>query len=426
MILSVLRTSWTLLLRDRAALALSFVVPIVFFTIFAWIFGGQRDSGTHRVRLLAVDEDSSPRSRRLLEVLAAETALDLRLRPAPGESGAVPAPFDRAHAEQAVRDGEAPLALVVPAGFGAARLSFAPGGDAERPRLILLADSSDPIAPQLVTGLLQKALFSGLGDLFLEGGIDSLDGVAFFTPEQRTRLAGLLEQVRAEPRAAAGPAAGGALPIAVEVVDLLGAGKENPLVAFYAAGLGVMFLLFTATGAGGALIEERESGTLDRLLSTRISMGELLAGKLLYLTSLGVVQLTVMFIWGWAWFGLELPSHLAGFVLISVPTAFACSAFGLVLAATARTRKQLVALANLLVLSISALGGSMFPRFLMPEALQRASLVVFNSWALEGFLKVFWREEPLVALWPEILVLALWSVALFAIARRLARKWEMV
>jgi hypothetical protein len=143
-------------------------------------------------------------------------------------------------------------------------------------------------------------------------------------------------------------------------------------------------------------------------------MGQLLAGKLIYLTSLGVVQLAVMFTWGWAWFGLELPSHLAGFVLMSVPTAFACSAFGLVLAATARTRKQLVALANLLVLSISALGGSMFPRFLMPESLQKASLVVFNSWALEGFLKVFWREEPLAALWPEILVLALWSGCLFA------------
>jgi ABC-2 type transport system permease protein len=426
MILTVLRTSWTLLSRDRAALALSFVVPVVFFTIFAWIFGGQRDSGTHRVRLLAVDEDSSPRSRRLLEVLAAESALDLRQRPAGEDAGAGAAPYDRARAERSVRDGEAPVALVVPAGFGAARLSFAPDEQAERPRLILLADSSDPIAPQLVTGLLQKALFSGLGELFLEGGIESLDRVASFTPEQRERLGGLLEQVRAVPRAAPGAASGGELPVAVEVVDLLGAGKSNPLVAFYAAGLGVMFLLFTATGAGGALIEERESGTLDRLLSTRISMRELLAGKLLYLASLGVVQLTVMFTWGWAFFGLELPSHLAGFALMSVPTAFACSAFGLVLAALAKTRKQLVALANLLVLSMSALGGSMFPRFLMPEALQRASLVVFNSWALEGFLKVFWREEPLTALWPEILVLALWTVALFSLARRLARRWEVV
>jgi ABC-2 type transport system permease protein len=423
MIVSVLRTSWNQLRRDRAALALSFGVPIVFFTIFAMIFGGQRGA-TRRVELVAVDEDGSARSARLLDALAAEKSLDLKRTPAAGEGEPAPRPYDRAAAERAVREGDAAVALVVPKGFGAARLTFEPGAR-DRPRLELLADTSDPVAPQIVGGLLEKALFTGLGDLFLEGGIDSLDRIALFTPDQKQRLGDLLEQARARPVGGAGADAA-ALPIAIDTVDVLGSGKRNPLVAFYAAGLGVMFLLFSAAGAGGALIEERESGTLDRLLSTRLDMRTLLAGKLAHLTSLGLVQLTVMFVWGWLLFGLELPSHLAGFVLIAVPTALACSAFGLVLAALCRTRKQLVAMSNLVVLSISALGGSMFPRFLMPAALQKASLVFFNSWALEGFLKVFWREEPLWTLWPEILVLALWTVALMALARRIARKWEVV
>ncbi len=141
-----------------------------------------------------------------------------------------------------------------------------------------------------------------------------------------------------------------------------------------------MFLLFSAAGAGGALIEERESGTLDRLLSTRLTMSRLLAGKLAYLTSLGFVQLVVMFVWGWLVFGLELPSHLPGFLLMALPTALACSAFGLVLAAVCRTRKQLVAVSNLVILSISALGGSMFPRFLMPEGLKTG--------------RAWWRSTP--------------------------------
>jgi ABC-2 type transport system permease protein len=155
-------------------------------------------------------------------------------------------------------------------------------------------------------------------------------------------------------------------------------------------------------------------------------MTELLAGKLAYLTSLGCVQLLVMFVWGWLVFGLELPGHFAGFVVMAVPTALVCSAFGLLLAAVCRTRKQLVAMSNLVILSISALGGSMFPRFLMPESLQRFSLVVFNSWALEGFLDVFWREEPLAAVLPEVAVLVAWTAALFLVARRVARRWEVV
>ncbi|HSM14673.1 MAG TPA: ABC transporter permease [Thermoanaerobaculia bacterium] len=432
MILSVVRASWTMLRRDRAAIALSFVVPIVFFSIFALIFGGQRDRATRKVRLLVVDEDRSPRSGRLLEALGRETAIDLRRAPQPAEGEPAPAPYDRAAAEAAVRHGDAAVALIVPEGFGAARFAFGPGED--RPRLELLADSSDPVAPRMVEGLLQKTTFLGLSDLFLEGGIASLDDVAFFTPEQRERLDEMLAQVRERredpDQTSAGSGAGGdsagALPVAIETRDLLGETKKNPLIAFYAAGLGVMFLLFTAAGAGGALIEERESGTLDRLLSTRISMGQLLAGKLAYLTSLGLVQLTVMFVWGWAVFGLELPGHLAGFALMAVPTALVSSAFGLVLAAVCTTRKQLVAMSNLVILSISALGGSMFPRFLMPESLQRFSLIAFNSWALEGFLDVFWREEPLTAVIPEIGVLLAWTAVFFLVARRLARRWELV
>ena len=100
------------------------------------------------------------------------------------------------------------------------------------------------------------------------------------TPEQKERMEtvlGALDRASASPRtnrnAAAsssdeqnGGLSGGI--VAVDVRDIVGEKKRNPTVTFYAAGLGVMFLLFSATGAGGALIEEAESGTLDRILAT--------------------------------------------------------------------------------------------------------------------------------------------------------------
>ena len=54
---------------------------------------------------------------------------------------------------------------------------------------------------------------------------------------------------------------------------------------------------------------------------------------------------------------------------------------------------------------MSALGGSMFPRFLMSETMQKVGLLTFNAWALDGYLKVFWRNAPLWQLWPQVLVL---------------------
>jgi ABC-2 type transport system permease protein len=196
-------------------------------------------------------------------------------------------------------------------------------------------------------------------------------------------------------------------------------------VAVFAAGLGVMFLLFSAAGAGGALIEEVESGTLDRVLSTRVTMTELLLGKLLYLSTVAVAQLTVMFVWGEIFFGLELHRHIPGFLVMTVVTALAASAFGLVLAAMSRTRMQLVALSNLLILVMSALGGSMFPRYLLSEKVQKIGLVTLNAWAIDGFMKVFWRDAPLPALAPQVAFLLAAAVILFVLARRLARRWEV-
>jgi ABC-2 type transport system permease protein len=216
------------------------------------------------------------------------------------------------------------------------------------------------------------------------------------------------------------------LPLRFETHAVLGEKRESPMVAFYAAGIAVMFIMFSAAGAGGALIEETEAGTLERVLTTGLGMSGLLLGKWLYTTSLAIVQITVMFVWGMLVFHLPLVQHLAGFIIMTIFTAAAAGAFGLVLATLSRTRQQLAGLANLIVLSLNAIGGSMFPRFLMSDTLQRASLVGFNAWALDGYLKVFWREAPLAALLPQVAALIGFTALFLVLARRFARRWEAV
>ncbi len=154
-------------------------------------------------------------------------------------------------------------------------------------------------------------------------------------------------------------------------------------------------------------------------------MGRLLLGKAAYLSSVAVTQLVVMFVWGEIFFGLELHRHVPGFLVMTVVTAVACSCFGLVLAALSRSRMQLVALSNLLILAMSALGGSMIPRAMLSETVQKLGLVTLNAWAIDGFMKVFWRDEPIVNLWPQVAVLLAASLLLFAAARRLARRWDV-
>jgi len=92
------------------------------------------------------------------------------------------------------------------------------------------------------------------------------------------------------------------------------------MVSFYAAAIGVMFLLFTRAAPPFAT-GRVENGTLDRVLSSRVTMTALLAGKLAYSALLAFSQLVVMFLWAWAVFKLDLFSHIPGFVVMGVSTA---------------------------------------------------------------------------------------------------------
>ncbi|MEX1128501.1 MAG: ABC transporter permease [Vicinamibacterales bacterium] len=420
MILTLLRTGWLNLKRDRVAQALTFLLPIVFFSIFASVFAGQ-GSATSRIRVAVVDEDRSELSGRILDGLQKETSL--RVTTAAGDPAA---PLDRAAGERLVRNGDLPVAVVIPKGLGETFGTI--GFGASEVSILLLADVSDPIAPQMVLGLLQKVTMAGAPDLLMQGGMRQFeDQAGALTPQQRTAVDSWLPQLRAQAQgSASGGGSGGGMGLSAEIVDVMASdSRAGSMVSFYAAGIGVMFLLFSCAGAGGALLDEVESGTLERLLSTRVTMTTLLAGKWLFLALIGFLQLAVMFTWGWLVFDLPLFAHVPGFVVMTAATASAAAALGLVLATLARSRAQLSGLSTILILTMSAVGGSMFPRFLMSETMQKFGLVTFNGWALDGYLKVFWRNAPLWALWPQVLVLVVLTLAFLGGARLLARRWEV-
>jgi len=129
-------------------------------------------------------------------------------------------------------------------------------------------------------------------------------------------------------------------------------------------------------------------------------------------------------VWGALVFGIDLAGHWQGFLIMTLATAIASSTFGLMLASISRSRMQLVAISNLAILLMSALGGSMYPRFLMPEKMQKFGLLTLNAWAIDGFQKIFWRDEPVRAVLPQVAVLIAVGVVFFLIARKMAERWE--
>jgi len=418
MIGTLLRIGTLNVRRDRVVLALTFLLPVMFFSIFASVFGSQRDS-TSKIRVAVADLDQSDYSKKLVAALKAEGGLNVQTTEKSDGTGAV---LDRDKSEALVKAGTLPVAIVLPKGFAAGGRFFS--RDETAPKIQLLVDVSDPIATQMVQGLLQKVSFTAAPSMMATEGMGMLEKYGgTLTPQQRAAMDSWNQQLATQESTASqtvsnfGPA--------IDVVNVLQPGYGNVgIISFYAAGIGVMFLLFSASGAGGALLDEEESGTLGRLISSRAGMTGVLIGKWLFIALLGVLQLTVMFVWGMLVFHLPLLNHLPGFFVMSIVTAAAASAFGMLLATMCRSRAQLSGISTIVILAMSAVGGSMFPRFLMTETMQKMGLVTFNAWALDGYIKVFWRNVGIFELWPQVAVLVGLCATFLLAARMFARRWE--
>ena len=379
---AIFMVSWMNLLRDRTALVLTFLLPIVFFSIFAAVFGDLDEAGAQTIDIALVNPSRGEISAQMMTQLSGRAELRVVLARGPE------AVNGREEALQAVLAGVASAAIVLPDDFD----DVIDAG--ESARVELLADTANPIAVRAISGLLNAAT--------LEAGY-----------------------MLAEDEFEAQPESG---PLDIVVVDAVGGGEKRPSIAYFAAGLGVLFLLFSMSNRSAQFIDEQETGVLERLLASPLGVNRLLVGRWLFLLVLGVLQVSVMFLWAALAFGLPLWTvrHLAGFGVMTLATAAAAAAFGMILALLCRSREQLVATSMVVVLILAALGGNLFPRFLMPESMQTLGRVTFNAWALDGYQKVFWYDSPVAALWPELVVLGLTTVLFLMIGRLLARRWERI
>lgn len=413
MILTIIQTSWRRLRNNRSELFLTFIVPIVFFSIFAVIFGSRdSSSSTPKIKIAICNESDSKLASRSVELLS--------------EQGSLRITNDKNQDASWVllkRDAGADL---VRRGMVSAAIVFSPNKENATPKIEVLTDSFDQVSSQVLTAVVQRVVYLAQSDLVAAEAKSRGAAVRFTDANSATDSAVVAPASFNAPingKEGVSAASGPSMPEILSV-DLMGGQKTNPVIAMYAAGIAVMFLLFSATTASGSLLEELENSTLDRLLSSRLTMDQLLLGKWSYLTMIGIAQMILMFSWGALVFKIDLARHWIGFTAMAVVTAGASSSFALLLASLCKSRTQLGWVSTIVILSMSALGGSMVPRYLMSETIQKAGLWTFNAWALEGFNKVFWRELTIDNIGTELAVLTASGAIFIVLARMFAIRWE--
>ena len=194
--------------------------------------------------------------------------------------------------------------------------------------------------------------------------------------------------------------------IAIKWTSIVGEKNDTNLGLIQAvAGTAILMLLFSVASIGTSLMEEKENGTINRLLYSPLKGSTILYGKLLFAFFISIVQLTAMFIFAGIIFKMDLSVNIAALILMIIATSFAVSSLGIFLAAVAKTRQQAQNLSTIIILIMSAIGGSMIPLFIMPAILQKIALLSVNYWGIQGFYDIFWRNMPLEAILPKILIL---------------------
>jgi ABC-2 type transport system permease protein len=455
MIAALMAAQWRSLLRDRMALALSFALPCVMFTVFAVIFGGsgnQREAA--KLKVVIVDQDQSRVSGKMIRSLKSMDQLQVEpLEPDPAEQDV------RLSAARIVKSGRASAAIVFPAGL-ATSLGIFGGADSARSPVEIIYDPANPIAQQMLTGVIQASAFTSAPDVLMTQGLDQFRTFGGgFTPMQETALVTLKQLLSDETDAAAtanttdtdaattgnSPGSGFGLSMSDGLVKISATAASELLtesaakgsritgqnmISYYAAGISVMFIMFSMSGAASSLLEHEEKGTLERMLSGGLTVFRLLVAHWLYYVLFGVTQIGLMLVFASVAFGLDLwhvPTVLGSLVMATV-SSMASASFILMVATLCRSRKQLEGLSSIIILVMSAIGGSMMPRFIMPAFVLKLSGVAFNSWAMDGFLDVFWHHIPgeniLAAIAPEAGIILAMTAVFLCIASLSSRRWS--
>ncbi len=342
--------------RDRLTLGMMVLIP----AIQLMLFGFAIRTEVRNLPTVVVDEANSAQSRALAQRLFNTGNLQL--------AGTAP---DRAAATFAIERGSARAALLIPPTFTA---------DLKRQRTAtaqLLIDAADPMASS-------AAISSAV----------------------------IASQVGAD--------VGGSRVVAVRSLDVRVRPLYNPALRspiFIVPGIiGILLTLTMQMITSMAIVRERERGTLEQLVVTPIPRIGLMLGKIVPFAIVGYVQMSVVLLLGHFVFDVPLRGSLP--LLYGVTSFFIIASLGLGLfvSTLVRTQVQAMQMSFFFIMPTILLSGFMFPRDAMPEFAKWLGAAFPITYFLEVVRGILLKGAGLSAIWPDVLTLAAFAVALISLS----------
>jgi ABC-type Na+ efflux pump permease subunit len=367
-----------LFFHDQRSVILSFLLPVILITLFAFAYGsiGAYNGRSEPVNLLISDLDQTRSSKEIIYKI--DSLEDIRIIVS-----------DSIKSKELVIKGKYACALIIYKGFQ----DSLEAGNATQIELVY--DRSREMEIGILQQNLIRTLMSSAGKIIVKKSIENYLQDQFPDIDKSTSDNILRTAIKDDNNK-----------IAIKWTSIVGEKNDTKLGLIQAvAGTAILMLLFSVAGVGTSILEEKENGTINRLLYSPLKGSTILYGKMLFAFFISIIQLTAMFLFAGLIFNMDLSVNIPGLILMIIATSFAVSSLGIFLAAVSKTRQQAQNLSTIIILVMSAIGGSMIPLFIMPSILQKIALLSVNYWGIQGFYDVFWRTLPLEAIIPKILIL---------------------
>ena len=314
--------------------------------------------------------------------------------------------LDAAAAEAQVGQGKLAGALLVPAGFSQKILA------GELAQLTLLANPASPSGQALfqllrrpVTQLMSAAEIARLdvrqtASRWRSANLNLCGAATFAAAAQAW------EQAR---QAATG---GAAVAIRQEPGDPYGGNPYNQS----SPGILVMFSIFRLVTAGQVLLQERKSGTLQRMRTTSIQRWQIILGHLLAIFALVLLQAALLVVFGQLLLKVNYLRQPLGTLLVAVGLSLWVAALGLLIGVIAKADDQVILYSMVFMFVFSALGGTWFPLEGAGKTFAALGRLTPGAWAMDGFQDILIRGLGVSAIWPGIGVMLVYAIGFFLLA----------
>lgn len=401
-----------LILRDPHALAVLFIVPVVFVTILSLALRDVFKSHTGiAFRTLIVNHDAGAVGKSLQDAFSGESHFRVDIAPSPAP--------DKSALKALANSGEYRLVLVIPP-----RATPQVRARASEQVNLNSRSSGGKTGPVSATVYLDPALRPEHRNMVL-----AIANGIFNTIEARLVAERVLELARTP---FGGPTLTADKLAAPKLFTKLGEEDSDAVehlpaptsVQQNAPGWTLLAMFFLAIPLSVTFIREQALGGLLRLQTMPVRGWVLFGGKIVPYFIINQIQFVLILlvgVWGLPLLGgdrLTLGNSPAALVALTVSASVAAIGFALLIATIARTPEQASTLSATLIMTLAAIGGVMVPTIIMPPFMQQLAEFSPFFWGLEGFLDVYVRGGGLREVWPECAKLAAFAVLCFVLALR--------